>query len=52
MNPEEEIEKLLNNIGAVAELLRVMYTALIDQGFDAAQAMYLTGEFLKATIER
>jgi len=52
MAPNEELTNLLNSIGAIAEMLKIMYDRLLDQGFDDFQAMRLTIEFLKATMAK
>jgi len=52
MAPNDELTKLLDSIGAISEMLKAMYDDLIKIGFTETQAMYLTGEFLRATIQK
>ena len=48
---ENEVQKILESIGAMAEVLATFYQALISNGFDDEQAVYLTGEYMKAVLE-
>lgn len=50
MDMSEHIENLINAIGGIAEMLSLFHKQLLHEGFDEAQAMYLTGEFMKAMI--
>lgn len=50
MDMSEHIENLINAIGGIAEMLSLFHKQLIHEGFDETQAMYLTGEFMKAMI--
>lgn len=50
MTPKEKIENLINNFGAISEMLKVFYDRLIGQGFTSAQALQLTGKMLETTI--
>lgn len=50
MDMSEHIENLINAIGGIAEMLSLFHKQLLHEGFDETQAMYLTGEFMKAMI--
>ena len=41
-----EVENLVNAIGAVAELTKQFYDRLKDAGFEKEDALYLTGKFI------
>lgn len=47
---KEDISNLLNAVGAMSELLKVFYDNLIKQGFSQKEALYLTGDYMKAVF--
>lgn len=46
----EEIENIINSIGAMAEILATFYKTLIENEFDDEQSIYLTCEYMKAVF--
>ena len=47
---ESQIEKLKIGAGAMAELLRMFYDALLQQSFSPDQAIKLTGDYMKGLL--
>ena len=47
---DEQIKRLIESIGAVAEVLSIAYAAFIKAGFDPQQAMQLTSEMLRCMM--
>ena len=47
---ENEIEKMKIGAGAMAELLRMFYDSLIQQGFTPDQSIQLTSDYMKAVF--
>ena len=45
-----EFQKLIDSVGAASEILRLFYNSLIKQGFTKQEALYLTGNYLKAVF--
>lgn len=45
-----ELEKLLSGIGALAEMVKVFYDQLVNQGFREEQALVLSAELVRAMV--
>ena len=41
-----EIDIIINSIGAMAEILWILYDSLVNRGFSEQQSMYLTTEYM------
>lgn len=48
----EELDNLINSIGAMTELIRLFYEDLIKQGFTEKQSLYLTSEWMVGTFTK
>ena len=46
----DEVEKMKIGVGAISELLRMIYDSLIQQGFTPEQAIQLTSDCMKAVF--
>ena len=47
---KNKVEELKVSVGAMAELLRMFYDALIQNQFAPAQALELTSDYMKAVF--
>ena len=47
---QNEVEKMKIGVGAMAELLRMFYDSLIQQGFTPDQSIQLTSDYMKAVF--
>lgn len=47
---ENEVEKMKIGVGAMSELLRMLYDSLIKQNFTQEQAIQLTSDYMKAVF--
>lgn len=46
----EPVKELMDAIGGLAELSGAFYKRLIENGFTAQQALYLTGELVREVL--
>ena len=46
MPNQSNVEKMLNSIGAMAEILDEFHKQLLKRGFSDNDALYLTGQFV------
>ena len=46
----DEVEKMKIGVGAISELLRMLYDSLIQQNFTPDQAILLTSDYMKAVF--
>lgn len=49
---KEKLEAMLTAIGAMSELIWVMYLRFRDQGFSESQAMYLVGKATQSMLTK
>lgn len=49
---KEELDCLINSIGAMTELVWLFYEDLIKQGFTEKQSLYLTSEWMVGTFAK
>ena len=47
---KEDIENIINAVGAMSEMLKVFYDNLIKQGFTNQEALRLTSDYMKAVF--
>ena len=47
---ENEVEKMKIGVGAMAELLKMLYDSLIRNNFTPDQAILLTSDYMKAVF--
>lgn len=47
---EKSVEALKDGAGALAEMIGIFYTALLQQGFTSEQALILTRDYMKAVF--
>lgn len=47
---KNNIDNIVNSIGAIAEILWILYDSLLKQGFNEQQSMYLTVEYMVNTF--
>ena len=47
---QNEVEKMKIGVGAMSELLRMLYDSLVRQGFTPDQAIQLTSDYMKAVF--
>jgi hypothetical protein len=47
----EGLKKLINAVGVLAEMMRLLREELLKNGFTRAEAIYLVGEFMKNQIK-
>lgn len=49
---EHEVEKLIQNVGALCELLIIFFNSCRKVGFNESQAIELTKELLRNTLDK
>lgn len=47
---ENEVQNILDSVGAMAEVLATFHKALLGNGFDDEQALYLTSDYMKVVF--
>lgn len=47
----EDLKALMNAVGILAELMRMLFVELLKNGFSSQEALYLVAEFMKNQIK-
>lgn len=49
---EEQLERLISSVGALAEVTSLFFKTLLDQGVDKLSAMTITNSFLNSLLAK
>lgn len=49
---DNQMNNYIQSMGILAESMFILYSQLIEAGFDDSQAMFFTNEFMLSTIAR
>lgn len=49
---DEQLERLTNSVGALAEVTSIFFKTLIEQGVDKISAMAMTNNFINTLVAK